>query len=380
MTGAGENMDKEKTKQKLLIADDYEGNRSLLREILGGDYDILEAEDGVETIEMLKEHRTDIAVLLLDIVMPRMNGYEVLEHMKKEDMLDDIPVIVISAESDAEYVEKAFQMGVTDYIGRPFGVTTVKRRVSNVLMLFAKQSRIVGMVEDATYEREKSNNMMLEVLSHIVEFRNGESGLHVMHMSIIVEILLKRLMQKTQRYDLSYSDIVKISTASSLHDIGKISIPEHILSKPGRLTKEEFEVVKLHTALGASMLQGVMLNHEDPLLRLAHDICRWHHEKYDGNGYPDGLKGDDIPIAAQVVSIADAFEVLISKRSYKEAYPHEVAVQMIVNGECGVFNPLLLECLIEAEQELTYELSVNSSEYRSRKIVNRMTQELLRKM
>ena len=331
-------------KPKILIADDSEINRALLKEILGDGYDYLEAEDGAAAVELMRQ-RTDISLLLLDLMMPGMDGFDVLRVMKYHAWLDEIPVIVISAAEDTANIERAYDLGVTDYIRRPFERIMVLRRVKNILMLYAKQKRLTRLVTDQVYEKEHNSVLMISILSHVVEFRNSESGLHVMHIRTLTDLLLHRLVQKTDRYQLDESDIARISTASALHDIGKIVIPEEILNKPGRLTAEEFAIIKNHTVAGAQMLQdlGQAIARDEPLLQVAHAICRWHHERWDGGGYPDRLKGDEIPIAAQVVALADVYDALTSERCYKHAYDHDTALRMILNGECGAFNPLLLE-------------------------------------
>ena len=249
-----------------------------------------------------------------------------------------------------------------DYIKKPFDAQVVYKRVYNTITLYAKQRRLLVLVTDQIYEKEKNNRMMISILSQIVEFRNGESGAHVLHINIITELILERLIQKTDKYDLSSSVRRMIVTASALHDIGKIGIDDKILNKPGRLTKEEFEVIKTHSAIGASMLESLEYYKNEPLVRIAHDICRWHHERYDGKGYPDGLKGEEIPISAQVVALADVYDALISDRVYKKAYSHEKAVEMILNGECGTFNPLLLECLKDIQGRLKEEMTTMSEE------------------
>ena len=342
-------------KQKILIVDDSEINRAMLKEILGEGYEYLEAENGLRAIEILRR-RTDIALVLLDLIMPEMDGFDVLRVMQCYAWQEEIPVIVISAAEDNRSVERAYDMGVADYIRRPFERVMVLRRVKNALMLYAKQKRLTRLVTDQVYEKEHNGVLMISILSHIVEFRNNESGLHVVHIRTITELLLRRLRKKTDRYPLTEADISLISTASALHDIGKINIPEQILNKPGRLTKEEFEIVKTHSAVGEHMLRQIPFNQTEPLVKVAREICRWHHERWDGRGYPDGLKGDEIPISAQLVSLADVYDALTSERCYKKAFSHEKAVQMILNGECGAFNPLLLQCLTDIQADLKEEL------------------------
>lgn len=369
-------------KEKILIADDSAMNRAILTEMLGDGYEILEAENGRQAVSIMQTN-VDIDLLLLDIMMPEMDGFDVLAMMNKYHWIDDIPVIMISAENASSYVERAYDLGATDYISRPFDMAIVRRRVINTLMLYAKQKRLVQMVAEQVYEKEKVSNTMISILSHIVEFRNNESGLHVVHIRTITELLLRRLRKKTDRYPLTEADISLISTASALHDIGKINIPEQILNKPGRLTKEEFEIVKTHSAVGEHMLRQIPFNQNEPLVKIAREICRWHHERWDGRGYPDGLKGDEIPISAQVVSLADVYDALTSERCYKAAFDHETALNMIVNGECGAFNPLLLECLMDGADQIkqamqeTEEEKQKDAEQSQRQEANRLSREVL---
>ena len=340
-----------KVKQQILIVDDSEMNREILTEMLQDDFRILEAENGEEALKMLKQYDTGISLMLLDIV-PVMNGFEVLAAMAREHWMDDIPVIMISSEGSEDYIRRAYEMGIADYIRRPFDAKIVYQRVFNTIKLYAKQRRLISLVADQIYEKEKNNRMMVGILSQIVEFRNGESGPHVLHIQTLTRLLLERLVQKTGQYGLSWSEQYMISMASALHDIGKIGIDEKILNKPGKLTKEEFDIMKTHTLIGATMLENLKMYQGEILLEVAYQICRWHHERYDGKGYPDGLVGEEIPISAQVVSLADAYDALISDRVYKKAYSHEQAVKMILNGECGAFNPVLLECLTDIQDHL----------------------------
>ena len=344
-----------KERQQILIVDDSQINCEILAEILKDEYRILEAANGEECINLLKQYGTGIALLLLDINMPVMDGFEVLALMTRKHWIEDIPVIIISSENSASYVRRAYEMGASDYISRPFDVQVVHQRVSNTIKLYAKQRRLISLVTDQIREKEKNNQMMISILSQIVEFRNSESGSHVLHINIITGMLLERLMQKTDQYHLQWSDQFLITTASALHDIGKIGIDEKILNKPGKLTKEEFEIMKTHTLIGASMLKSIEMYQNEKLLQVAYQICRWHHERYDGKGYPDGLKGEEIPISAQVVAIADVYDALVGKRVYKKAFSHETAIHMILNGECGAFNPLLLECLTDIQNRLKEE-------------------------
>lgn len=339
-------------KYKILIVDDSEMNREILSSILGDEFDILEAADGKECISVIRKYGRDIALVLLDIVIPEMDGFEVLEFMNKHEWIDDIPVIMISSEDSAASVKKAYEMGVSDYINRPFDVEVVHRRVFNTIKLYAKQRRLIALITNQVYEKEKNNRILIEILSQIVEFRNGESGRHVLNVNIITGILLEQLTQITDKYNISWSDRLIITTAASLHDIGKIGINEKILNKAGRLTPQEIEKIKEHTVIGASILENMELFKDEELVKTAYQICRWHHERYDGRGYPDGLKGEEIPVSAQVVALADVYDALVSRRVYKKSYSHEEAMKMILGGECGAFNPVLLQCLTEAQDKI----------------------------
>ena len=352
------------TKQKILIADDSEMNRELLAAILEEEYDIIQANDGVQAVDCLQRHAEEISLLLLDIVMPHMDGFEVLSYMNKEHWIDAIPVVIISSENSPIYIKRGYDLGATDFIEKPFDANMVLCRSANAILLGAKQRRMTSIVSNQIYEREKSSKLMINILSHIVEFRNGESGLHVLHIQTITEMLLRQLVQKeNNRYALSKEQIRMITTASALHDIGKISIPDEILNKPGRLTAEEFAVIKGHSMAGANMLSELPLDQkEEPLVKTAYEICRWHHERYDGGGYPDGLKGEEIPVSAQVVALADVYDALTSERCYKDAYSHEKAIEMILAGQCGAFNPLMLECLLDISSSLKKKMGYKSKE------------------
>jgi len=365
------------SRNKILIVDDSEINRSLLSDILSPSYTILEASNGLEAVSTLNSMNTEISLLLLDIVMPEMDGFEVLSVMNRNDWIQSIPVIMISSEIGTSYIDHAYDLGATDYITRPFDEKTVLRRVQNTVMLYTRQKTLQNMVVEQIMARERNNSQMVEILSNIVEFRNGESGLHVLHIRIITDKLLLALRCRMPQYGLSTSQIALIANASALHDVGKIAIDENILNKPGRLSPEEFEVMKTHTVIGAEMLERVTTSGDSDLIKFAHDICRWHHERYDGHGYPDGLKGDDIPLAAQVVALADVYDALTSQRVYKPAYSHDMALQMILRGDCGVFNPLLLECLVEISEWLYDNLGASSHRGANAFELQHITSELL---
>jgi len=370
--GAGE----AQKKKRILIADDSDMNRAILADMLEEEYDIVEACDGVEALACLRQQGTAIDLVLLDIVMPNLDGFGVLRAMNRSGLIEDIPVIMISSEDAPDAVERAYELGVVDYIRRPFDTLVVHRRVVNMIMLYTKQKRLVGLVADQVYEREKSGSLMIAILSHIVEFRNGESGCHVKHINALTDILLRQLVKMTDRYPLTQSDINLISTASALHDIGKISIPSEILNKPGRLTREEFEIMKTHSSVGAEMLRNLPSYQDEPLIRVSYEICRWHHERYDGRGYPDGLVGEQIPISAQIVALADVYDALTSERVYKKAFDHDTAIRMILNGECGTFNPLLLECLVQAADSVRDGLDLVASRQAGEREMNSVIEEL----
>lgn len=370
---------KETNRKKILIVDDSELNRSLLSDMLSSEYDILEAENGMEATAIMHSSESEIALVLLDIVMPVMDGFETLEVMNKNGWIKSIPVIMITAEMLPEYIDKAFDLGVQDFINRPFDERIVRRRVVNTLMLFAKQKELLHLAANQILEKEQGNQVMIEILSNIVEFRNGESGLHVLHIRTFTELILRQLLTKTDRYAINKRDIPLICNASALHDIGKIGIPESILNKPGSLTDEEYELMKTHSMEGAKILQNIPMRENDPLIKYAYQICRWHHERYDGKGYPDGLKGDEIPIVAQVVALADVYDALTSRRVYKKAYAHEKSLEMIFGGMCGEFNPLLLTCLKEIADSLKLELNGLSSKHEIQKEVQTVVEQIMEK-
>lgn len=343
-------------KHKILIVDDTAMNRLLLREMLGDQYEIEEASDGKEAIELLQENAMRFSLVLLDIMMPRADGFEVLMAMNHKHLLERIPVMIISSETHHSYIHRAYELGAIDYINRPFDASVVHHRVMNAIHLYARQKKLLALATDQIYEREKTGRLMTSILSHVVEQRNGESGLHVLHINVITRLMAQRLQQKTERYPMDEEAIEILCNAASIHDIGKIGISTTILNKPGRLTDEEYQIMKQHSALGADMIASVPQYQAEPLVQISYEVCRWHHERWDGGGYPDGLRGDEIPISAQIVAIADVYDALTGERVYKKAFSHEVAVQMILNGECGCFNPILLECFQEITEQLRYEM------------------------
>ena len=365
------------TKKNVLIVDDVELNRAFLRDMLEDEYRVLEASNGLEALEIIEHLNTEISVVLLDVVMPEMDGFEVLEVMNENDWIDNVPVVMISAETSPEYIERGYQLGVTDYISRPFSSEIVMHRVHNTIFLYTKQNMLKSIVEEQIREQEKNNTLMVDILSTVVEFRNGESGLHVRRIRIITEILLEELSYYYPEYEINSSLIAIISNAAALHDIGKIMISEEILNKPGKLTFEEFEVMKTHAQKGSEMIMNIHGGELDGLLLYAHDICRWHHERWDGRGYPDGLKGNDIPLCAQVVSLADVYDALVSERVYKPAYSKEKALEMILNGECGTFNPRILDCLMSVADVLEEKIYIHSTNYDNLFDTERISKEII---
>ncbi len=363
-------------RQKILIVDDSEINRAMLMDILGEEYAYIEAEDGAQAIQILQKD-LNIDLILLDITMPKMDGFAVLECMNQFHWIDEIPVVMITAMENRSSMEHCYNLGVTDYIRRPFDAYIVRRRVQNTLNLFAKQKRLTDIVSQQIYYNEKNSNIMIAILSHIVEFRNSESGQHVIHIRTATELLLRAVKKRTDAYDLSETVIRQIATASALHDIGKISVPRAILNKPGPLTPEEFSIMKTHTTAGAAMLEALNVYQNEPLVQTALEICRWHHERWDGHGYPDRLLGEEIPLSAQVVALADVYDALTSERCYKKAYDHDTAIDMILNGECGAFNPLLLECLRDIDSQLRTELAVTEVKQNFYRGAQRLSSDVL---
>ena len=363
-------------RQKILIVDDSKLNREILKEILGETYNYLEAENGNQAIQMIGEN-IGINLMLLDINMPQMNGFEVLEIMKRSQCIAETPVIMISSEDAVNTMRKAYELGITDYITRPFDSVIVKKRVQNTLGLYMNQKHLINVVYDQVYEKEENNNIMIQIMSNILGSRNSESREHILHIKTATEMMLRQLVKVTDAYPLTEADIALITTASSLHDIGKIRIPEEILNKPGRLTDEEFKIMETHSELGAAIIKDMDFSQGHPLVHTAWEICRWHHERWDGKGYPDGLKGEEIPISAQVVSIVDVYDALTSERCYKKAFEHDTAIQMIMDGQCGQFNPILLKCLKELSLQLSKMLDKEMDDDSYYHEVQRLSNEIL---
>lgn len=347
-----------KSDTKILIVDNSAANRLALSDILENDYEIREADTSQECLEILKKNHNQIRLLIINIDMPVMDGHDVLQYMEDRHWIDDIPVIMIANHNTSEKsLKMAYDLGVTDCITLPFNPKIVFRRVFNTIRLYTKQRQLISMISDQIHEKEKNNRIMISILAQIVEFRNGESGKHVVHIKRLCELLLESIsLKEGSGYQISSTDKTLIPLAAALHDVGKIGIDEKILNKPGRLTKEEFEIMKTHTIIGANMIDSLDLFKDEPLIQIAHDICRWHHERFDGRGYPDGLVGDAIPLSAQIVSLVDVYDALVSERCYKKAFSHDKAIEMIKNGECGIFNPVLMQCFLEIAPRLQQEL------------------------
>lgn len=339
-------------RQSVLIVDDSELNRKMLGQMLGSRFDIAEAASGEACLQLLEQNATGISIVLLDIHMPGIDGFTVLEEMNQKNLLEQIPVIMISSEDTVDAVRRAFDLGASDYISRPFDAKVVYQRIINTIQLYAKQRRLSAMAADLAFEKERASRMMIGILSQVVEKRNGESRDHVQRVAQLTSMLLAGLAQKTDRYPLTREMRRTIATAAALHDIGKMEICEDLLHKKGPLTEAERRTLQSHTLLGAQMLEEQPECRDDAFARTAYNICRWHHERYDGGGYPDGLQGEQIPIEAQVVGLADVYERLVSRPVDGHARTHSEVVQMICTGVCGAFNPLLLDCLQDMEVEI----------------------------
>lgn len=343
----------------ILIVDDVELNRAILSELFHDAYRILEASNGRQALDILREHRDDIVVVLLDIMMPVMDGYEVLESMNREKWLPRLPVVLITSENSDTASLRSYDLGVSDIINKPFNPSIVKRRVGNIIELYQHKvhletlvSKQVETLEDQARKINQANAFMIEALSSVVEFRSSESGQHIKRIRFTTRVLLEGLAMRHPKYGLTPLSMDKISLAASMHDIGKIAIPDSVLNKPGKLTADEFEIMKTHTIKGCDLLQSLNYSQTETFYRYCYDICRSHHERWDGRGYPDGLVGSRIPIWAQVVSLADVYDALTSERVYKPPYTHQQAVDMILGGECGAFNPELLEVFISEAPRL----------------------------
>lgn len=342
-------------KKRIMLVDDSSFNQELLSELLGTEYEYVYAGDGEEALDLLS-HDEQADVLLLDMNMPKMNGMEFLKVMSARKWTEEIPVVIISEENDVGVIQNAYSLGAVDYIVRPFNAFLVKRRVENTILQYSQKKKLAELVESQIFKREKVNNILVHIFSNIVEMRNSESGGHTRRVQTITKMLLDKLTQITDRYVFSNEDISTVAMASALHDVGKSFVPIEILNKPGKLTAKEWEIMKSHAVRGEEFLRDVGVDETEQFVVYAREIIRSHHERYDGSGYPDALKGDEIPISAQVVSIADVYDALTSDRCYKKAYSHKKAAEMIIGGECGAFNPILIECFKGIEDELTIAL------------------------
>lgn len=351
-------------KQKvILIVDDIEVNRAILKELFDGRYTVAEAENGVKALEAVESYGSRIALILLDIVMPELDGFGVLKELMRRGLMKAYPVFLITSEDSDEIINQGYDMGVSDIINKPFNPSIIKRRVKNTIELYDRRLLMESIIEEQTKELEEqaeklreTSLAMVDTLSTVIEFRDCESGQHIKRIRTMTRILLRELGQADAAYVFTPAQIEEISIASAMHDVGKIAIPDYILNKPGRLTAEEYEIMKEHTVRGCEILESVELLRNSGSYVYYRDICRWHHEKWDGKGYPDGLKGDDIPIWSQVTALADCYDALVSKRIYKDAYSHETAMQMILDGECGQFNPRLLTAFSQVAAVLKREL------------------------
>lgn len=352
-------------RNKILIVDDTEINRELLVDILEDLYDTLEAEDGEQAINLIQERNKEIAAILLDLVMPKKDGYEVIKYLSKNKYLKDIPVIIISVESSIEAERNCLKLGASDFIRKPFDQLIVRKRVQNNVELFLHKDELEQKVFEQTKilvdqadKLKKNNEKIIEILGTIIEYRNYESGEHIKRVKGFTRILANQLAKDYPEYNLNSEKIEVIVAASALHDVGKIAIKDSILLKPGRFSDEEFEYMKSHTTKGCDILDQMQGAWDEMYAKTSYDICRYHHERYDGNGYPDRLIGEEIPILAQLVSVADVYDALISERIYKSAYSLEKAYHMILMGECGVFSPKLMECLKKTKEQM--EILANS--------------------
>lgn len=352
-------------KKIILIVDDEELNRDILSAILEDEYEIWEAENGIEAIRIMKENAMDISAVLLDLVMPQMDGFGVLTKMREMDLIDHVPVLIISGENSLNIEKKCFEYGISDFIHKPFDNSLVRKRTRNITELFSYKNRLEEKVErqglalrdqnrvlrKQAEKLKKTNTQIIEVLGTMVESRNLESGEHVMRVKGYTQILALIMKERYPEYELTAENIEMIGDASVLHDIGKIAIPDNILLKPGRLTDEEFEVMKSHTSKGSEIIKKIQNMWSPKYAKLSYEISRYHHERYNGKGYPDHLKGDEIPISAQLVSVADVYDALVNERCYKSAFTTDQAFSMITGGECGEFSPKLLDCFAIGREE-----------------------------
>jgi putative two-component system response regulator len=352
-------------KQIVLVVDDMDINRDILAEILEEQYSVICAENGRKAIEIMKEHELELAVILLDLIMPVMDGYEVLEYMNINGYLDKIPVLVISGENSISVEKKCLDLGASDFIRKPFDNALVRKRVKNIAELYSYKNNLEDIIKQQLETLRQQNHLLqiqkeellnrnlniIDILGTVVECRDMESGEHIQRVRAYTKIIAYQMMKDYPEYELTEEIIDVISSASALHDIGKIAISDSILLKPGRLTQEEYEEMKKHTTKGCDILDQIRGAWDAEYGRYSYEICRYHHERFDGRGYPDKLVADQIPISAQLVSIADVYDALVNDRVYKKAYPKDVAFKMIMNGECGIFSPKLLDAFQKVRAE-----------------------------
>lgn len=344
-------------KYTILIADKNIDNKSQLENLLGQSYDYLFASNVNEVIEKFKNEQ-DIDLLILNTEKIDSDELRVLNYLNETNLINKLPIMLIVQYGNNALIEKAYSLGITDLILTPFNPNVVRHRVKNTIDLFNNQKKLINVVEKQIKEREETNDAMINIFSNVIELRNHESGAHTMHVQVITNLLLKELVKLTDKYKLSESDITLISSLAAMHDIGKITVPESILNKPGKLTDEEWVIMRNHTVSGYEILCNSNIDQNSKFMKYAKEIVRHHHEKFDGRGYPDHLIGDEIPISAQVVSLADCYDALTSVRCYKKAYTHDEAVAMLLNKECGEFNPILIEAFKRIESELRADLDV----------------------
>jgi putative two-component system response regulator len=335
----------------ILIVDDMEINRAILAEGFKDEHEILEAADGEEALELI-ESNEHIAAVLLDLIMPKMDGLEVLRRMNESKKIVHVPVFIITAENSEKTLMDAYDLGAVDVISKPFMMNFLKCRIENVIELYRHRNELEDIVDEQVKRLSSLNQSMVETLATLIEFRDCESGEHVKRICGLTKILMTTVSDMYPEYYLPKAEIDKIVMSSILHDVGKISIPDGILNKPGRLTKEEFETMKLHTVNGAEILSKIPNMMDEDVFNYSYDISRHHHERWDGRGYPDGLKGDEITIWSQVVAVADVYDALTSPRVYKAAFDHQTAMKMIYGGECGIFNPKVLEAFGKCIQKI----------------------------
>lgn len=345
-------------RNKILIVDDSFINRELLTEMLEDEYEVITCENGLQALELMEENYNELAIILLDLVMPVLDGVGFLKALQNKPIMKDIPILVISGETNVETEIKCFDYGVFDFIKKPFDNRLVKKRIKNAVDLYmyknnleervAEQTSVISeqynLLKHQADQLAKSNVSIIEILGTIVEYRNLESGEHIQRVKSYTRILGEQLMEDYPEYNLTSKQLNVIVSASALHDVGKIAIPDSILLKPGRLTKEEFEYMKEHTTKGCEIINNIRGVWSEEYARASYEICRHHHERYDGRGYPDGLLGENIPISAQLVAVADVYDVLVNERVYKSAFSADKAFNMIINGECGTFSPKLMDC------------------------------------